>query len=94
MLDAAGPGEGFEAYARVLLEWYRSGKKWIDVTDADEAPVEPMLLEALRNVADPQLRMEIEQTLTKKEEGEKKAKPKASVMEEKIAELKKLVKGE
>jgi hypothetical protein len=38
--------------------------------------------------------MEIEQTLTKKEEGEKKAKPKASVMEEKIAELKKLVKGE
>jgi len=77
----------------VLLEWYRSGKKWIDVTDEDEAPIEPMLLQALRNVADPQLRREIEAALTTKT-GKTKAKPEVSVMEEKIAELRKLVKGE
>ena len=94
MLDAAGPGEGFEAYARVLLEWYRSGKKWIDVTDADEAPVEPMLLEALKDIGDPQLRREIEEALTKKEKGKAKDKPEVRVMEKKVAELKKLVKGE
>jgi hypothetical protein len=94
MLDVMGPGEGFEAYARVLLSWYKEGKRWIYITDEDEAPIESMLLQALRNVMDPQLRMEIEESLTKKEEGEKKAKPEASVMEEKIAELKKLVKGE
>jgi hypothetical protein len=93
MLDAAGPGEGFEAYARVLLEWYRSGKKWIDVTDEDEAPVEPMLLEALRNVADPQLRREIEEALTKKEKEKQKAGLETASMLEKIAEMKKLVKG-
>jgi len=93
MLDTMGASEGFEAYARVLLEWYRSGKKWIDVTDEDEAPIEPMLLEALRNVADPQLRREIEDALTKKEEKPKaKAKPETD-FKDKIAELKKLVKG-
>lgn len=53
----------FESYARVLLEWYRNGKMWIYVTDEDEAPVESMLLEALKQVRDPKLRREIEGAL-------------------------------
>jgi hypothetical protein len=53
----------FESYARVLLEWYRNGKMWIYVTDEDEAPVESMLLEALKQVKDHKLRQEIEETL-------------------------------
>ena len=36
--------EGFEACARVLLNWYKSGKS--------EAPVEFLLLEALKRVRD------------------------------------------
>ncbi|MGF3573519.1 MAG: hypothetical protein ACQXXG_08905 [Candidatus Bathyarchaeia archaeon] len=88
MLDTMGKSEGLEAYARVLLEWYRSGKKWIDVTDEEE----PMLLQALRNVTDPKLRREIEAALTTTT-GKTKAPPGIDAMQEKIAELKKLVKG-
>lgn len=67
-LEKAGRIEGLEAYARVLLEWYRKGKFWMYVTDEDEAPVEPMLLEALKQVEDPELRREIEEALKKKAE--------------------------
>ena len=67
-LEKAGRIEGLEAYARVLLEWYRRGKFWMYVTDEDEAPVEPMLLEALKQVEDPELRREIEEALKKKAE--------------------------
>lgn len=67
-LEKAGRVEGLEAYARVLLEWYRKGKLWMYVTDEDEAPVEPMLLEALKQVEDPELRREIEEALKKKAE--------------------------
>jgi hypothetical protein len=55
--------EGLEAYARVLLNWYANGRRWISVTDEDEAPVEPMLLHALKDVSDPQLRRQIEEAL-------------------------------
>ena len=65
-LESAGKIEGFEAYARVLLDWYRNGKLWMYLTDEDEVPIEPMLLEALKQVADPKLRREIEEALTKK----------------------------
>jgi hypothetical protein len=96
-LEKAGKIEGFEAYARVLLNWYREGKMWMYVTDEDEAPMEPMLLEALKQVENPALRREIEDALTVKA-GKKKAKPKAELeasnaIEKKVAELKRLVKG-
>ncbi|MCS7115137.1 MAG: hypothetical protein N0A00_07070 [Candidatus Bathyarchaeota archaeon] len=55
--------ESFEAYARVLLEWYKSGKRWVYVTDENEAPVGFLLLEALKKVRDKALREEIEETL-------------------------------
>jgi uncharacterized membrane-anchored protein YjiN (DUF445 family) len=55
--------ESLEAYARVLLNWYKNGKTWIHVTDESEAAVEPMLLQVLKDVVDPQLRREIEETL-------------------------------
>lgn len=64
-LENAEKVEGLEAYARVLLEWYKKGKLWIDITDEDETPIEPMLLEALKCVTDPELRREIEEALTK-----------------------------
>jgi hypothetical protein len=55
--------ESFEAYARVLLNWYKNGKTWIHVTDESEGAVEPMLLQVLKDVVDPQLRRDIEVTL-------------------------------
>ncbi len=55
--------ESFEAYARVLLNWYKNGKTWIHVTDESEAAIEPMLLQVLKDVVDPQLRRDIEETL-------------------------------
>jgi hypothetical protein len=55
--------EGFEAYARVLLNWYANDTHWIHVTDENEASVEPMLLHALKDIADPQLRKEIQEAL-------------------------------
>jgi hypothetical protein len=55
--------EGLEAYARVLLNWYANGRRWIHVTDENQAPVEPMLLHTLKDVSDPQLRRQIEEAL-------------------------------
>ncbi len=54
--------EGFEAYARVLLDWYTHEKFWFPVM-GDEAPVEPLLLDALKVVTDPELRRRIEEAL-------------------------------
>ena len=73
LMETAGKAEGFEAYARVLLEWYRDGKLWMYITDEDEAPIEPMLLEALKRVTDCKLRQEIEEKLirnTREKQGE------------------------
>jgi len=70
-----------EAYARVLLNWYKNGTWWINVTDEDEAPIEPMLLSALKEVPDPGLRKEIEDALTIKPAPDEK--PKAQVNAEK-----------
>jgi hypothetical protein len=55
--------EGFEAYARVLLDWYMHGKFWFPVVGDDNAPVEALLLDALKGVADPELRRRIEEAL-------------------------------
>lgn len=70
LMEKADKAEGFEAYVRVLLEWYRNGKLWMYVTDEDEAPIEPMLLEALKLVMDPELRREIEEALAKTQENQ------------------------
>jgi len=63
-LENAGRAEGLEAYARVLLNWYKNGTWWTNVTDEDEAPIEPMLLSAMKEVPDPELRKEVEEALT------------------------------
>jgi hypothetical protein len=69
--------EGLEAYARVLLNWYANGRDWISVTEENQAPIEPMLLQALKDVSDPQLRRQIEEALMikprKKASGRKEA---------------------
>ncbi|MEM3360161.1 MAG: hypothetical protein QXV85_02970 [Candidatus Bathyarchaeia archaeon] len=44
--------EGFDAYARALLNWYRSGMKWVYVTDENETPMGYLLLETLKKVRD------------------------------------------
>lgn len=58
--------ESFEAYARVLLDWTRKEISWVHVMTGDyerNADVDYMLLEALKQVTDPQLRKEIEDAL-------------------------------
>lgn len=60
---AKARSQGLEAYARVLLSWYKNGKQWIPVSDEGEAHVETLLLNALKDVADPQLRREVQEAL-------------------------------
>jgi len=55
--------EGFDAYARVLLDWYMHGKRFFHATGEDAAPVEGLLLESLKVVADSELRQRIEEAL-------------------------------
>jgi hypothetical protein len=54
--------DGFQAYARVLLDWYTHGKFWFHVA-GEETSVEGLLLDALKMVADPNLRKRIEEAL-------------------------------
>jgi hypothetical protein len=60
---ARARSENLEAYARVLLDWYTHDKFFVNRGGEEEEPVESLLLEALRNVEDPQLRREIEEAL-------------------------------
>lgn len=60
---AKARSEGVEAYARVLLNWYKNKKYWIRAPDDNDASVETTLLQALKEVADPQLRKEIQEAL-------------------------------
>jgi hypothetical protein len=53
-----------EDHVQVLLKWYRSGQYWVRVTGENEVSVEHLLLFVLKDVADPQLRKEIRETLT------------------------------
>jgi hypothetical protein len=55
--------EGFEAYARVLLDWYQRGKYFFPVSGSERLSVEGLLLNALRDVGDPGLRLRIEEAL-------------------------------
>jgi hypothetical protein len=55
---------GWEAYARVLLDWYTHRKFWIDGSGDEDVSVEALLLDALKMVADRDLRRRIEDALT------------------------------
>ena len=58
--------EGVNAYARVLLNWYTHGKHFFHAMGQDEAPVEGLLLEALRTITDLELCRQIEEALMHK----------------------------
>ena len=55
--------EGLEAYARVLLDWLRKGVYSVMTVDEAEASIEYMLLQALKQVTDQELRREVEGAL-------------------------------
>jgi hypothetical protein len=55
--------QGLEAYARVLLSWYKDGRQWIPVSGGGEDHVETLLLHALTDVSNPRLRRSIEEAL-------------------------------
>lgn len=55
---------GVNAYAQVLLNWYKQGKRFFHTMGEDEAPVEGLLLEALKTVTDSELRQQIQEALT------------------------------
>lgn len=92
LLKTMRGSEGYEAYARVLLSWYREGRQWMD-TDDDEVSIEPMLLETLKHVADSELRKDIETALIERGRDGATVSPEKSAFDEKFKQLKKLVKG-
>jgi hypothetical protein len=57
--------EGLEDYARVLLDWHRKGQCWVHVTDENEVSVEHLLLDVLKDIANPVLRKMIREEMTK-----------------------------
>jgi hypothetical protein len=103
MFDSCEGKSGFDAYARVLLGWFKGGRYFVYVTDEDEAPVEHLLLQAVKQVNDPELRREIEEALidrredSNREEGDQEGGERESLhagnVKEKIGELRRLVKG-
>jgi len=93
-LRMAGKVEGLEAYTRVLLNWYTHGERWMHVTDEDQAPIEPMLLSALKEVSDPELRKEIEEALSIKPVKKKPSKKQVNAADEIAEKLEKLKKLE
>lgn len=60
---AKARAEGFDAYARVLLQWYTHEKRYFNAAGEDQASVEGLLLEALKVVSDSELRQRIEEAL-------------------------------
>ena len=54
--------ECFDDYARVLLNWYKGGRLWMSTGNGENA-VDAMLLFALKDVADAQLRKDIQEAL-------------------------------
>ena len=54
--------DGLEAYTRVLLDWYAHEKYWISISDVSTS-VEALLLDALKVVANTDLRAQIEEAL-------------------------------
>jgi hypothetical protein len=54
---------GYEAYARVLLDWYINGRVWIHGSYDEELSVEQLLLDSLKTVTDADLRRQIQEAL-------------------------------
>jgi hypothetical protein len=74
---AKSKAEGVKANARVLLYYLTHGKYWISGRGDEDVSVEFLLLEALKAVADADLRLQIEHALVERQrvaEAEKKAK--------------------
>ncbi len=55
--------EGYEAYARVLLDWFKHGKYWVEGPGEDDLSVKMLLLDAVKTVGDAELRGQIEEAL-------------------------------
>jgi hypothetical protein len=58
--------EGFDDYARVLLNWYKDRRRWVYL-DGREVAVDEALLFVLKAVSDPRLRGEIREALVEKQ---------------------------
>jgi len=55
-----------EAEARIMLSWLKEGKYWVNLGGKGETSIEGRLLQLLPQVEDPELRVDIEETLKKK----------------------------
>lgn len=88
--------EGFEAYARVLLNWYTHGRHFVSTGGEEDLSVEEMLLKALKEVSDQQLRREIEEALTIKDRKKRARKEdeKGADLVRRADDLTKRIKGE
>jgi len=60
---AKSRAKGYEAYTRVLLDWYTHDKFWINTSGENEVSVESLLLEAVKLVTDADLRQRVEEAL-------------------------------
>jgi hypothetical protein len=71
-----GKPEGLDAYATVLLNWYKSGVSSVDPASENDVPVRVLLLNSLKEVADPQLREQIKRVLIEKTRRQMEREPK------------------
>jgi hypothetical protein len=60
---AKSEAEGINANARVLLNWHAKGRRYFNALGHDDAPIEGLLLDALKTITDPELRQQIEKAL-------------------------------
>jgi hypothetical protein len=61
---AKGQVGGFDAYVRVLLDWFTHDKFWFYVGNQEEqTSVESLLLDSLKTVSNSELRKQIEEAL-------------------------------
>jgi hypothetical protein len=58
--------ESFDDYARVLINWYTNGKRFVKSRYDTEFSIATMLLQILKDIADPLLRKEIVRTISMK----------------------------
>ena len=89
-VPAKARAEGVDANARVLLDWYTHEKYYFDAGGENEAPVEGLLLEALKAVTDSELRRRIEEALIARQRQRYLEKRKAAGVEEAAKETPKL----
>jgi hypothetical protein len=58
--------ESFDDYARVLINWYTNGKRFVKSAYDTEFSIATMLLQVLKDIADPLLRKEIVRAISMK----------------------------